>query len=183
MADIEIDLNPVNHITTDAIGEPGKRVFYLQGRKGEQVVTLIAEKVQVQAIANGIEGFLAELDRQYPGLTPAAGDYSEAEMHITPPVDPLFRIGQLGLAYDGESDRVIIIAHEIEMGDAPAAAEEAEEEPQGNVVRFWCTRAQLLALGRWGNEVASRGRPTCPYCGTPIGPEGHFCPKKNGHKH
>ena len=29
----EIELNPVSHITADAIGPPGKRVFYLQGIK------------------------------------------------------------------------------------------------------------------------------------------------------
>ena len=27
----EIELRPVTHITTDAIGQPGKRVFYIQG--------------------------------------------------------------------------------------------------------------------------------------------------------
>ena len=27
----ELDLNPVQHITSDAIGQPGQRVFYIQG--------------------------------------------------------------------------------------------------------------------------------------------------------
>jgi hypothetical protein len=38
-------------------------------------------------------------------------------------------------------------------------------------------------LCRWGMNVAAHGRPTCPQCGEPMDPEGHFCPKKNGHKH
>jgi len=31
--------------------------------------------------------------------------------------------------------------------------------------------------------VAGQGRPICGNCGEPIDPEGHFCPKRNGHKH
>ena len=30
MPRFELDLNPVSHITSDAIGQPGQRVFYLQ---------------------------------------------------------------------------------------------------------------------------------------------------------
>jgi predicted amidophosphoribosyltransferase len=26
------------------------------------------------------------------------------------------------------------------------------------------------------------GRPICSMCGQPIDPEGHFCPRKNGHR-
>lgn len=178
MPPTELDLNPVNHLTADAIGQPGSRVFYLQGRQNDQVVTLVVEKIQVQSLAAGIDEFLTELGQRYPQLGAPSGEYNEAAMRIQPPVDPLFRVGQLALAYDGDHDLAILIAHEIEADESGG-----EEEPKGSVVRFWCTRSQLLALARWGMEVASRGRPTCPYCGAPIGPEGHFCPKKNGHKH
>ena len=61
MPRIEIDLNPVSHITADAIGQPGKRVFYIQGRRKEQIVTLIVEKVQIQTLALGVEEFLSEI--------------------------------------------------------------------------------------------------------------------------
>jgi uncharacterized repeat protein (TIGR03847 family) len=59
-----------------------------------------------------------------------------------------------------------------------------EEDPESAaVVRFWATRTQVRMLARWGVEIVSRGRPTCPQCGQPEEPEGHFCPKKNGHMH
>ena len=102
-------------------------------------------------------------------------DYIEDKMHINPPVDPLFRVGEIGLGYDAESDLVVLVAREI--------LEEGQEADDANTVRFWCTREQVRALARWGIEVVSRGRPSCPQCGEPINPEGHFCPKKNGHKH
>ena len=57
----EMDIRPVTHITTDAIGQPGKRVFYLQGWQEERTITLIVEKIQIQSLAVGYEQFLAEL--------------------------------------------------------------------------------------------------------------------------
>ena len=45
MPRLEIELNPVTRITTDAIGPPGKRVFYLQGSTTEETVSLISGKI------------------------------------------------------------------------------------------------------------------------------------------
>ncbi len=168
------DFNPVDHITTGAIGPPGKRVFYLQARKDEEVVTLIVEKIQIQSLAAGVENYLQELAEQKPELPPASADYTEDEMALEMPIDPAFRAGQIGLGYDEESDRIVIVAREI-------STDEIDEE-EGGLARFWTTRSQILALSRHGLEVAARGRPICPHCGEPMEPEGHFCPKRNGHK-
>jgi uncharacterized repeat protein (TIGR03847 family) len=175
MTRTEIELKPCDLLTTDAIGKPGKRVFYLQGSQGQRVVTLLVEKVQIQTMALGVEQFLAEIMKRYPDLPPSEGEYREEVMKILPPVDPLFRVGDLGLAYDHESDLAVLVAREVvpEGGDAE----------ETGVVRFWCTRSQIRSLSQWALVVASRGRPVCPYCGEPMEPEGHFCPKKNGHKH
>lgn len=175
MSEKEIDLRPVTHITTDAIGPPGKRVFYIQGWQEERTVTLIVEKLQIQSLAVGLEQFLAEVQEKFPNLPEATGDYQEAQMHIHPPVDPIFRTGELGLGYDTDSDLIVLIAREI--------ISEEDDAEDARVVRFWCTRSQMRAMCRWGIEIASRGRPICPQCGQPEEPEGHLCPKKNGHKH
>jgi uncharacterized repeat protein (TIGR03847 family) len=174
MAD-EIDLKPVSHITADAIGQPGKRVFYLQAWQGQRTITVIVEKIQLQSLAVGYEQFLAEIDQRFPDLPEAIAEFDETKMHINPPVDPLFRVGELGLGYEADQDLVVLVVREILAEEQPA--EEAR------VVRFWCTRSQIRAMCRWGIVVASRGRPICPQCGEPMEPEGHFCPKKNGHKH
>lgn len=175
MSEREIDVQPVTHITTDAIGQPGKRVFYLQSWQDEKTVTLIVEKLQIQTLAVGLEQFLAEIQEKYPDLEDANPDYDEEKMHIIPPVDPLFRVGEMGLVYDSERDWVVLVAREIQA--------EGEDLEQTRVVRFWCSRSQIRAMCRWGIEVAGRGRPHCPQCGEPMDPIGHFCPKKNGHKH
>jgi uncharacterized repeat protein (TIGR03847 family) len=171
----ETELRPVTHLTVDAIGQPGKRVFYIQGWQNERTVTLIVEKIQIQSLAVGIEQFLAEIQQKFPQLPEAPGNYDEEKMHIHPPVDPLFRVGDIGLGYDTEADLIVLVVREL-LGE--------DRDPEdAAVVRFWCTRAQVRAMALWGNEVASRGRPICPQCGEPMEPEGHFCPKKNGHKH
>lgn len=169
---IEIDLNPVSHITTDAIGQPGQRVFYIQGKKDDQVVSLIIEKFQLQTLTIGVEQFLAEIRQRMPELEEASIDFNEDDMHIQPPVEPLFRVAEFGLSYDSENDLVTLIAREV-----PSQAEE-----RGQVVRYWCTRTQIRAMIHWGLEIANRGRPLCKQCGQPMDPEGHFCSRKNGHK-
>jgi uncharacterized repeat protein (TIGR03847 family) len=175
MPRVEIDLRPVTQIMTDAIGPPGQRVFYLQGWQGDKAVSLIVEKVQIQSLAVGLEQFLAEIQEKFPDLPEASPDFVEDKMRIHPPVDPIFRVGELGLGYDAENDMLVLVAREL--------IAEGEEQEEAGVVRFWCSRSQLRALTHWGLEVASRGRPLCPQCGEPMDPEGHFCPKKNGHQH
>lgn len=180
-----IELRPVGHITTDAIGPPGQRVFYIQAQKDERSVSVIVEKFQVQTLAVGVEQFLAEVNNKFPDLPDASADYDEERMRIQSPVDALFRAAQVGLGYDPEGDLVA-----LELRETPQPAEgEAAPEPEAaasgevGVVRLWCTRSQIRALVNWGLEVAARGRPLCPQCGQPMDPEGHFCPRKNGHKH
>lgn len=169
------DLQPVDHLTTDAIGPPGKRVFYLQASKGEQQVTLIVEKAQVQSLAVGVDQFMDELRERRPDLPVADDSYIEAEMKLQKPIDPAFRVGQLGIGYDEELDMMVLVAREIQP--------EGSEIENPRVARFWCTRSQMLSMCAWGLELADRGRPICGNCGEPIDPEGHFCPKRNGHQH
>src|SRR3970040_1960338 len=99
MPRMEIELNPLEHITVDAIGQPGTRVFYIQGWRetDPQPVTIIIEKVQLQALTLGVDQMLAELAKQKPELTIPVAEYDPDKMRISPPVDPLFRAGEMGL--------------------------------------------------------------------------------------
>ena len=171
MAKSDITLDPVDHITVDALGSPGERMFYLQAFKNEEVITILIEKFQLQSLLAGAVEFFREIESRFPHLANEAVELQEAAMRITPPLDPLFRAGDMGLAYDEVRDLACVFARESVM----------VEEGQ-RMVRFWCTRKQLTAFVNWGHIVVERGRPICPQCGRPMEPEGHFCPKKNGHK-
>ncbi len=176
MSHISIDINPVIHITVDAIGQPGERVFYLQGRGPDQVITLLIEKFQIQTLALAVENLMSELREKTPDLPYASPNYKEEDMTLEPPLDPLFRVGELSLGYDPSQDLLILFAKELSL-DMPET-----EEGETSEIRFWCTRSQLWAMGRWAIELASRGRPVWPSTGEPILPPGEFSPKNNGHK-
>ncbi len=142
MPSTEIDVDPCDHITSDAIGKPGQRAFYIQAFRAEKTYTVIIEKTQLLSMAVGVEKFLAEVARQNPNLEEAASDYVEDQMRINPPVDPMFRVGEIGLGYDQVRDRVVLLVRELLTED---------QDPElGAVIRFWCTREQIHKMARSG---------------------------------
>lgn len=163
-------LDPIDRITVDAIGKPGKRIFYIQASKGSQQISLLIEKFQLQSLLKGAKDFFKEIYRRYPNLDEPIISFQENEMRIQSPVDPLFQVGDLGLAYDENRDLACVFASEAVLDD------------DVRVARFWCSREKLLTFIRWGAIVIQRGRPICPQCRQPMDPNDHFCPKKNGHK-
>lgn len=167
------DLNPVDRITTDAIGEPGQRVFYLQARKGHRLVTVICEKEHVAALALAADHLLLSLVDGDAEAVAEPDPILDEGMGLEYPLDPVFRAGQVNLGYDQAGGRLVVIAYEL-------LPEEDESTP--SVARFWATPAQMRAFSIHGQEVVAAGRPLCAMCGEPIDPEGHFCPRKNGHR-
>jgi uncharacterized repeat protein (TIGR03847 family) len=170
----QIELNPVSHMTIGTIGEPGQRTFYLQGSRGIQTISLIIEKEQAVVLANSFYSMLEELEKQYPRPSVESDDTVWMDMRLREPVEPLFRVGNMGVGYNEGSDQIVLVAYEL-------LPEEEDDEP--DVVSFWATRTQIKTLIQHAYEVVSAGRPICGNCGQPIDPEGHFCPNRNGHRH
>jgi uncharacterized repeat protein (TIGR03847 family) len=167
------DLNPLDRITTDAVGEPGERVFYLQARQGHRLVTLICEKEHISALALAIDQVLLSLADDDPDAVVEPDPMIEEGMDLEYPLEPAFRAGQVNLGYDKVSKRLVIIVYEL-------MAEDDDSPP--SVARFWATPAQMRAFSIHGQEVVAAGRPVCPLCGQPMDPSGHFCPRRNGHR-
>jgi uncharacterized repeat protein (TIGR03847 family) len=167
------DLNPVDWITADAIGEPGQRVFYLQARKGHRLVTVLCEKEHVAALAMAIDHVLLSMADGDADAVVEPDPMIEQGMALEYPLEPVFRAGRVNLGFDQDSQRLVIIAYELMDED---------DETTPSVVRFWASPAQMRAFSMHGQEVVAAGRPLCAMCGEPMDPEGHFCPRKNGHK-
>lgn len=165
----------VNRITADAIGKPGSRVFYLQMDYELDQATFIIEKPQLNTLAVGIERLVTGIVQRFPTLSAVDGEYDPEQMRIQPPVDPLFRVGEISLTFDYEEDLVGLHLTEL-------AFEQIYDDAHLRAIAFLCTRDQIMAFARWSLSVISQGRQICPQCGEPMDPQGHFCPKKNGHK-
>jgi len=175
-----IELDPVDRITADAVGPPGQRMFYLQGRQGDELVTLLVEKQQVQLLSASVVEILAQVGKE-TGQGPP-----EEEMGLDEPVVPEWRAGRLSIGYHNERDLLMLEAEELlpEVEDAGTGEDAAPEQTAGEPhrVRFWATREQMLSLARHGANVCAAGRPLCRFCRTPIDSEGHECPAMNGHR-
>ena len=167
------ELDSPDHFTAGAIGPPGQRVFYLQAREADNLVTLKCEKEQVAALGEYLGGLLARL----PGSAHSAGEKTD----LLRPVEAAWPVGSLGVGYDGERDRILVIANERVEEDE----EEVEAEKSGAAepasARFAITRAQAAAFVERAQSLLRAGRPTCPMCGAPKDPAGHVCPRSNGH--
>jgi uncharacterized repeat protein (TIGR03847 family) len=188
-----MDLGPVDRITTDAIGEPGARVFYIQARAGVELVTVIVEKQQVQLLAASV----LELLEDVPGteivteLATGTGVEPASEgsaMALEEPIDPRWRAGRLSIGFDQDRDLFLLEVEEfqpdiedLEVDDPRSIVPGPDPGAEPESIRIWASPAQMLALSRHGAEVAARGRPTCQFCGNPIDAEGHACPAMNGH--
>jgi uncharacterized repeat protein (TIGR03847 family) len=168
----QIELNPVSYLTVGTIGPPGQRVFYLQGSRGIDIISLVVEKEQVSIMADSLETFLEELDDKHPEETRDAEESIMQDMRLREPVEGLYRVGNMGLGYNETADQIVLVAYEL-----------VDEEEEPNVVSFWATRMQMRALIEHARKVVAAGRPICGNCARPIDPQGHFCPNRNGHRH
>lgn len=169
-----MDLGPVDRITTDAVGEPGSRVFYLQARRGTELVTIVVEKEQMQLLGASVLELLSNVETE-TGQGPTG-----EEMGLEEPLDPRWRAGRLSIGFEEERDLFMVEIEEFQpelQEDDPARL--LVQEPE--TVRLWASREQMLALSRHGAAVAERGRPACQFCGNPLDPRGHTCPAMNGH--
>lgn len=156
------ELPQVEAITVGTVGPPGQRVFYLQARTLDRLVTLKLEKQHVVALAAALLEVLADL--------PPAGPLP-ADLELVEPVETDWVVGSLAMtALDEGTGRAMLIAEEA-----------VAEEEVGRRAAFGITREQMAALVERGSELVEAGRPPCQLCGRPMDPVGHVCPRSNGH--
>jgi len=160
--------------TADYVGTPGERSFYVQARDSSTTHSYEIEKQQVVALADKLREVLVLVDQEDTVL--ATEPARDPALALVPPLEPDFRIGTIGLAYDESSDLVVVILQ-------PVDAEEPEEIIESDVGdRVHLRRDQVRAFILHAASILSEGRPTCQLCGLPIDPEGHRCPASNGQR-
>lgn len=167
------EMNPTSRLALGTLGKPGNRTFYLQGINGLESLAVIIEKQQAFALADAIDEMLNELEDRFELPPPRPNRIPSKDFDLQLPVDPSFRVAQMGLGYDEDHDMVLIAVQELSQ----------DELLEPNIIRFWINRDQAVALSRHARQIAGSGRPTCALCGKPITPGKACCPRVNGHLH
>jgi uncharacterized repeat protein (TIGR03847 family) len=158
MSRTDLDLRDVDFITIGTIGPKGKRVFHLQAGQGNQIVSFTIEKEQAWALAEAIRQFIDDIDERNNTVTEV--EMAALDMDLREPIQPLFRVAQMGLAYEEDTQRIILIAQEmaaVDAEDGEEAARTSAEEP--GIVRMWTTLQQMRALSIHAIDTVEQGRP------------------------
>lgn len=183
MASAQHDFASVDAIDAESIGVPGKRTFRVRIVRGDDSASLWVEKQQLAALGEAIPRLLEQLD------TPDrhGGEHSASIGYFPDEPTVEFKVGRLALGYAAGEDRLVLLAHDLAVEEAEESEEEEtadEEDDEALPPTFSCrfTREQARALSTACANAVKGGRPICVVCHRPIDPEGHFCPRGNGHQ-
>jgi uncharacterized repeat protein (TIGR03847 family) len=185
MAPVIHSYDPPERFIAGTVGQPGQRTFFLQARAGTRMTSVVLEKQQVSVLATRIDELLDEVMNTGPETTvPAVApvDLEDSEP-LEQPIDEEFRAGTMTLSWDAEDERVVleVFPYNEDAVAAPDQPEEEIEEPEPDelfVVRLPAGLAR--AFSKRAQAVVAAGRQPCPFCGGPVDPEGHLCPRANG---
>ena len=153
------------------VGEPGERAFYLQVRSSYRLFSVAVEKAQVQAIIARLDVMVAEIRKSNPLISIEKFPTDDAPLES--PVEAEFQVGAMSLAWDEGSALICIELYELE---------EDEEDSSGEVADIKISLGMAIAFAVRSKAVVNAGRLPCPFCGIPIDPRGHLCPRANGYR-
>jgi len=153
------------------VGEPGERAFYLQIRTSSRLFSVAVEKAQVQAMSSRLEVMIAEIRKSNPSMMIDKLPTDDAPLES--PIDAEFQIGAMSLAWDNDTKLICVELFELE---------DDEEDSEGEVVVINISLAMAAAFSVRSKAVVNAGRLPCPFCGIPIDPQGHLCPRANGYR-
>ena len=163
---------------TGTVGPPGQRVFFLQAHDGTRTTNAALEKEQVRILAERLDGMLDLLLRRGTTTVPIPAIAAPDDMDSGPllaPVDEDFRVAVLRIAWDGDSERVLVEA-------ASEPAEDEDDDLTGDVLSVRITARAARAFVARAESVIAAARPTCPFCTLPLDPDGHICPSSNSYR-
>lgn len=169
------NLEKVDRFTLGTVGQPGERQFFLQARKMGQVFSFALEKGQAQALTERFHEILKESKLSKVQL----------DRDISPldtPIESEFELGVMAISWKYDSDLIVFEAQGItnlhsDRVFEEIVADEVDDAPP--IVRVTLTPKQVRSFIDRANSVIKAGRQPCMFCGGPINPDGHFCPRAN----
>ncbi|MDO3396269.1 DUF3090 domain-containing protein [Nocardioides cremeus] len=178
--------DPPERFVTGTVGEPGSRTFFLQARSGTRVVSVALEKQQVAALAERVDELLDEVmgSETSTAVIPAVAPLGLQDTDpLEQPIDEEFRAGTMTLSWDPDDERIVIEVFPYTEAAvvSPEQVDQDFEEPEPDEVLLVRLEAGAArAFVQRTEQVLEAGRPSCPFCGNPIDPDGHLCVRANG---
>ncbi len=174
------------------VGEPGQRTFFLQAKDGDRLTSVALEKQQVSILAERVDELLDEAlrssggDAAIPAVAPVGiGDKDPLEQ----PIVEEFRVGTITLSWDNDAAQVILELFPMSDDDVVVSTDDPDESEEvtvevevtaGEVLIVRLEPGYARSFVRRAQSVVSAGRAPCTFCGNPLDPEGHVCPRANG---
>lgn len=186
MAPLVHGFDPPERFVAGTVGPPGQRTFFLQARTGTRIVSVSLEKQQVAALAERVDELLDEVmtselnESIVPALAPLG---LEDAAPLEQPIEEEFRAGTMTLSWDPDDERIVIEVYPfVEVAViSPDQVDEEFEEPEPEEILLVRIPAGLArAFVKRAAQVIEAGRPSCPFCGNPMDPDGHLCVRANG---
>jgi uncharacterized repeat protein (TIGR03847 family) len=178
--------DPPERFVAGTVGEPGQRTFFLQARSGARITSVSLEKQQVAALSERIDQLLDEVmasdttESVIPAVAPLGLEDSNP---LEQPIEEEFRAGTMTLSWDPDDERVVIEVFpytEAAVVSPDQLDEELTEPEPDEVFLVRIDAGSARAFVKRAAQVLEAGRPSCPFCGNPIDPEGHLCVRANG---
>jgi uncharacterized repeat protein (TIGR03847 family) len=154
-----------DRFVSGTVGPPGDRTFFIQVRAGSRITSVALEKEQVAVLADRLDDLLDQVGEE--------ADAAPDPAPLDQPIEQEFRVGTMTLAWDEDAKSVVIEAF---------AATESEDAEAEEVLVVQLPPAMARGFSERAKLVVAAGRPNCQFCGQPIDPDGHICPRSNGHK-
>jgi uncharacterized repeat protein (TIGR03847 family) len=186
MARVVHSYDDPDRFVAGTVGEPGARTFFLQARDGARLTSVACEKEQVMALAERLDVMLDEVARRFDRQPSAPVGVDDTDP-LEQPIEEEFRAGTMTLAWEADAERVVIEVFAV-VAETEAGLEESDpvtaalESDDGEVFIVRISEEQARAFARRAVALVASGRPACPFCGRPIDPEGHICPRANGYR-
>ena len=182
MSPIVYEFNPVERFVAGTVGAPGDRTFFIQARTGSRVVSVVVDKSQVIALGERTKIMLREIKKSDPTVFVKAVDVDDAPLEQ--PIFEEFRAGVIAMAWDAENSLIVYELREMTSSDDgdEEQAVFSEKDLSADLLRVHVSPTQAASFSKRCLSLASAGRMPCPFCGIPIDPSGHLCPRSNGYR-
>jgi len=176
----------VSRCIVGTVGLPGERQFFLQVTSPEGTTCVAIEKSQAMALSQRLRMMIKELRRNQLASFDELNILSESDgTALEFPITEDFRVGVIGISWEQGIQRIVIDAQAIgdetltELLDEDAALL-IEDAPE--LLTFKLRIHQARSFCDRTDSIVAAGREPCPFCGLPVDPTGHLCPRANGYR-